>query len=533
MNRWILLSLAWCTILHRPGLLSFGKAIPGSEQGDTIRGHWSAWFVAHDATPLDTILCNWPAGASVLPLPPISLWLISPYTLLFGAAHALSILVFFHSLLCVLGGFVLGRTLSFSRETSFLLGILLSATPMLTETLSSGVYEYQTLGWMPLFFACLIQTCSGKWLYGPLSAFIYIILALECGYYGSAAALGALCIVATHTRSKKGVFGAFLSAICVSGLAYGVYQIIAPALEKLSSSQMQAGGDFRVIMGTAEIWALIPGISPPPPPPGMPDPFVSAPPILIWILFSVAAILSFRKSYWSSLMALFFLGIATQSAWMSWWSDGPLGHFIQNLRRFAAPMTLMMLITIAYAWEKRKETEISSTTKRIAGGVYLIALLWSAKDALIRYPLLWTPKIPLFAQTIQQDTTPGAIIVYPQEQEGRKTTSHQYLRKNPSFSNPQARLWFQTLVHRPIHHYTKLATLIPNSGRRWQFDGGALNQVELQLLIKQGLRYIVLDHTQLSTAKKQQTKGLISSLGYGCTSFEEWGGIDICLLTER
>ena len=193
----------------------------------------------------------------------------------------------------------------------------------------------------------------------------------------------------------------------------------------------------------------------------------------------------------------------------------------------------MLLITIAYAWEQWKKTEVSANTKKIALGIYIVGLIWSAQDALMRYPLLWTPKTPLFAQTIQQDPNPGAVLVYPQEQEGRKTTSHQYLRKNTSFSNPQARLWFQTLINRPVHHYTKLATLIPNNGRRWQLDGGSLNKVELQLLIKQGLRYIVLDHTQLSTAKKQKTKGLLSSLGYGCTSFEEWGGIDICLLTER
>ncbi|MAA80007.1 MAG: hypothetical protein CL916_12200 [Deltaproteobacteria bacterium] len=533
MKHWIGISFVWCMILHRPGLLSFGRAIPGSEQGDTIRGHWSAWFMAHDSTPLDTILCNWPTGASLLPLPPISLWIISPYTLLFGAAHALSVLVFLHSLLCVFGGFVLGRVLSFSKETSFLLGIFLSATPMLAETLSSGVYEYQTLGWVPLFFATLITTCKGKWIYAPLSALLYIILTLECGYYGSAAALAALFIVAAHTRSKKGFFGAIFSAIVLFGLSYGVYQIIAPALEKLSSSQMQAGGDFRVIMGTAELWALIPGISPPPPPPGMPDPFISAPPLIVWILFAGATIFSFRKNYWSSFIAVFFLGIATQSSWMSWWTDGPLGHFVQNLRRFAAPMTLMMIVTIAYSWEDVKTKRLSPTSSKIAGILYIVALLWSAQDALIRYPLLWLPKTPLFAQTIQQDTNPGAVLVFPQEQEGRKTTSHQYLRTNTSFSNTQARLWFQTQIDRPVHHYTKLATLIPKEGRRWQFDGGALNKVELQLLIKQGLRYILLDHTQLSSAQKQQTKGLISSLGYGCTSFDEWGGIDICLLTDR
>ena len=533
MNRWILLAVAWSSLLHRPALLSFGKAIPGSEQGDTIRGYWSAWFVAQDTTPLQTVLSNWPAGASVLPLPPISLWLVSPYTMIFGAAHALSILVFAHSLLCVFGGFTLGRALSFSTSTSFLLGIFCSATPMLAETLSSGVYEYQTLGWMPLFFGSLIHTCKGSWKYAPISAFLYIVLALECGYYGSAAALAAILIVLTHARSKKGWSGAIFSAFLVFGMAFGVYQVIAPALEKLSSSQMQAGGDFRVIMGSAELWAIIPGIHPPPPPPGMPEPFVSAPPLLVWILFGASLLYSVRKSYWSSIIALCFLGIATQSPVMSWWFDGPLGEFIQNLRRFAAPMTLMMIVTIAYGWEQWKYSSWYIEKKILYLSIYIVGLLWSAQDVLIRYPLLWTPKVPLFAQTIQQDPTAGATLVFPQEKEGKRVTTHQYLRKNTSFSNPQARLWFQTLIDRPTHHYTKLATLIPKQGRRWQFDGGALNRIEIQLLKKEGLRYVLLDHQQLTDQQLQQSKGLFSQLGYGCTLFNEWGGIDLCLLQER
>jgi hypothetical protein len=360
-----------------------------------------------------------------------------------------------------------------------------------------------------------------------------MILTLECGYYGSAAALGALVIAATHIRSVKGVLGGMLAAVAVGGLAYGSYTVIAPTLSKLSSGEIQAGGSFRVIMGRAELWALIPGIDPPPPPPGMPDPFVSAPPIMIWVLFFVAGIYSFRKSYWTSIMALFFLGVATQSPVLSWWSDGPLGSFIQNLRRFAAPMTLMMLCTIGYGWEHWKQSSRYIHKPRVFGVVLLVLLIWSAQDLLLRYPLLWTPKVPLIAQTITQDTNPGSVLVYPQEQEGRRATTHQYLRKDTSFSNPQARLWFQTLINRPMHHYTKLATLIPKSGRRWKLDGGTLSRIELEQMRTKGLRYVVVDNTQLSTQAQQQTKGLFTQLGYGCSDFDEWGGLTLCLLAQR
>ena len=75
----------WLLILHRPALLSFGKAIPGRVQSDAIRGQWSAWAAAHDFWPLHTNLVNFPDGAALLPLPPVSLSLVAPFTLLFGA----------------------------------------------------------------------------------------------------------------------------------------------------------------------------------------------------------------------------------------------------------------------------------------------------------------------------------------------------------------------------------------------------------------------------------------------------------------
>lgn len=522
----------WLFILHRPALLSFGKAIPGSEQGDTIRGYWSAWLIAQDPTPLDTIMCNWPSGGHLLPLPPISLLLLSPLTLLLGAAYSLSILVYLHGLLCVVGGYALGRVLNCDRHISLGLGLLLSATPMLGETLSSGVFEYLTLGWMPLFFASLIHTSRGNPIFGPISALLYIIISLESGYYGSAAALGAIIIALVHIRSGKGLLSMIGAALCVGLLAFGTYQHIEPALSKLSSGELQAGGDFRVIMGTAELLALLPGIEPPPPPPGMPSPFVSAPPLFMWILFLFAAIYSFRNTYWSTFTAILFLGIATQSPLLDWWNNGPLGSFVQNLRRFAAPMTLMMLVSIAVAWNHWNKTKEKKHTY-IQGIVFTFLLISSAQDLLLRYPLLWTPKVPLFAQTIQQDTQEGAVLVYPTEREGKPSTSHQYLRKNTSFSNPQARLWIQTLINRPMFHYTKLATMIPKEGRRWKFDGGMLSSIEIDQLKQQGLRYVILDSAQLSTQQQQQSKGIFSQKGYGCTHFDEWGGIDLCLLEQR
>ena len=60
--------LIWIFLLHRPALLNFGTAIPGSQQGDTLRGHWSAWLMSVDASPLNSTFFNWPDGGSLLPL---------------------------------------------------------------------------------------------------------------------------------------------------------------------------------------------------------------------------------------------------------------------------------------------------------------------------------------------------------------------------------------------------------------------------------------------------------------------------------
>ena len=290
---------------------------------------------------------------------------------------------------------------------------------------------------------------------------------------------------------------------------------------------------MRVIMGWAELKALLPGISPPPPPPGMPDPFVSAPPLIIWILFLLAALYSFKKSFWSTILALLFLGIATQSPLLAWWSNGPLGSFVQNLRRFAAPMSIMMLITIAYAWERHSQHPLFKRYIYTKPIIITLLLVSSSFELLTRYPLLWTPSIPLIAQTINRDPTPGAVLVYPQEQEHKKAQTHQYLRKNTSFSNPQARLWFQTLIDRPMHHHSKLATLISKGTRRWKFDGGGLSMIEVEELRQKGLRYIILDHKSISKQQLQQYLQLFQRKGYGCSTFKEWGSLSLCLLENR
>ena len=84
-----------------------------------------------------------------------------------------------------------------------------------------------------------------------------------------------------------------------------------------------------------------------------------------------------------------------------------------------------------------------------------------------------------------------------------------------------------------MRHHSKLATLIAKPGRRWKIDGGTLDRQELIQLQQAGLRYLILDRSQLSTGQYDQAKQTLSGLGFGCSYFDEWGGVDLCLLAER
>ena len=136
--------------LHRPALLNFGDAIPGSAHGDTVRGHWSAWLMSVDLWPLQSDVFLWPDGGGLLPLPPISLAIVAPITRFLGASTGLSFLVFLHSILLMLSCYWMCKLLTMRSNYALIGALLAGSTPMLAETLHAGVYEYQTLGWLIL-----------------------------------------------------------------------------------------------------------------------------------------------------------------------------------------------------------------------------------------------------------------------------------------------------------------------------------------------------------------------------------------------
>ena len=193
-------------------------------------------------------------------------------------------------------------------------------------------------------------------------------------------------------------------------------------------------------------------------------------------------------------------------------------------------MTLMMLITMAYGLEKWQNRAEVALKPRVLNVAVVVLMAWSSKDLLLRYPLLWTPEVPEIARAINEDPNPGQVLVYPQEEDAIRAVSHFHLRSNTSFSNPQIRIWFQTLIDRPMRHHTRLATMVARENpRNWPLDDGSLS-ADLQGLQERGLRYVILDHSQLTEESLAHALQVVDRLGHQCRYFPEWGGLELCLL---
>ena len=527
--------LLWIFILHRPALLNFGNAIPGSQQGDTIRGHWSAWLIAMDATPLDSIFFNWPDGGSLLPLPPISLWIISPITKIFGPSVGLSALVFFHAILLTLSGYLLARAVEIPRKSSYIMALLISTIPMLAECLYGGVYEYLTLGWLVLCFACIIQGARGYSIFWGIGAGIfYVLTMIECGYWASAGVLGVLTIICVFTRSIRGFISVCVSGLVVCGLSYGYWLVVQDVFSGFLNASWQG---TRVIMGNMELLSAIPTIEPPPPPPGQPDPFKSAPSLFFWICFVIAGLFNIKKTWWMIFLSCIYLLIAMDSSIMHFYMRSDFGAFALNTRRYAAVMYVFMMLTMVSGsfalYQKFEERKYSSWIIGISFG---IVMLMNSKNLLLQYPLLWTPPVPSFAKQIQEDPMEGSAIIYPQERvdkqrRGQTHSGHNYLSTSLNFSNTQARLWFQTLINRPMHHSSKLSTLQKN-GRGLQLER-KIQQQEIRLLVSKGLRYVLIDYSALTKGEVKKIVQMLQREGFGCQYFDEWDGVELCRRSDR
>jgi hypothetical protein len=528
----------WIFVLHRPAILHFGNAIPGSQQGDTIRGHWSAWLMSVDATPLNSTFFNWPDGGSLLPLPPISLWLISPITSLFGAAVGLSALILLHTILLAFSGYLLGRSVEMEQKPSIAMALLITTIPMLGECLYGGVYEYLTLGWLILCFSSLIYAARGHSVFWGMGAgLFYVISMIECGYWASAGVLGVLALICIFIRSLKGFLGIVVSGLVVVALSYGYWLVVKDVFGGFLEKSWQG---TRVIMGSMELLSAIPGIEPPPPPPGQPEPFQSAPSLFFWVCFFIGSASNLRKTWWMFLLSGVYLLISMDSSIMHFYMRSDFGAFALNTRRYSAVMYVFMMLAIIQGFATlHRKFDVHQYRRWILGSLALsfgILIVSNSKNLLFQYPLLWTPQTPSFAKQIYEDPIQGSVIVYPQERtdkqrRGQKHSGHTYLSSSLNFSNPQARLWFQTLINRPMHHTSKLSTLQKN-GRGLQLKR-KIQQNEIRILVSKGLRYVLIDYSALTKGEVKKIAQMLQREGFGCQYFDEWDGIEVCRQSDR
>ena len=557
----MLCALAFACILHRPGLQAWGDAIPG--QGDAIRAHWSAWVVAAEFPrwTLHTTYAGFPDGVHLLALPPISLMLVAPITLLLGPSLGLVALLIFHTVLSVCSASFLGQSLGARRNASLAAGLLLAAAPILGESLRSGIYEYQTVGWIALLIGALIRACKGSLGWGVASGILYIVTLLECGYYGSAMALVVPIVVGTQLKSKRGLVSASFAALTVGLLAWMCSIVLGPVLEGMLSSttgevgtppppnvnpvetQPMDNGDARRL-SFAEIGAALPFVGWDDPMNGHPMPYHASPSLLLWIAAISGLVFRLRTLWWLGLSALLLLLLAMGSPLMNWWADGLLGQHVGIPKRLLGPINVLLCGMAALGLDSILDRWIKAQWHQKASLVFgfLAAGLSAHGNGLwTDYPLLWTPKDPAFLSELQNIPSKQAIVVLPQEQpEGPNKLDHQPLMANdPSFANPQARLWWQTRWDRPSRHYSHLGTLTPTSNTPLRIDGpvsnggqSLLDPQEIESLREKGLSALVIDHGQFPGNNPQALSAQIQRIGGRCQYFEDWSGVTVCSFSE-
>ncbi|MDP6932389.1 MAG: hypothetical protein QGG40_05705, partial [Myxococcota bacterium] len=153
------LGLALSVAIHGPAIEALtGRIIPGGPTSDNLRALWSTWFVGQSlpGLPFVSDLSKYPSGVEFLPVPLLTLLAVSPITRMVDPAAGLATIGFAHTILAVAGGAFLARTMGARPGGALLAGGLLATLPPLSLSLREGVFEYQTIGWLPLQLAALV-----------------------------------------------------------------------------------------------------------------------------------------------------------------------------------------------------------------------------------------------------------------------------------------------------------------------------------------------------------------------------------------
>lgn len=521
-------------LLHATPLLARGPVIPGAENSDALRGYWGAWLVAAElpSWPFTTELMAFPEGALALPLPPLTLVLVAPFTRALGAEWGIWALVVFHTFLAAWGALLLARELGATRGGAITAALVMASWPPLYEMLHRGVYEYLTVGWLALFLVTHHRALTGRWRWGLASGPLFIVVLLECGGFAPVLALAAVAVVPASLRGRWGLVGGLVSVASVA-VAAGGWWLLFGHFYAIFLDGATANTGLRIAVGSMELskslWPVHFGHD-----------YLSTPSALHLGAVGLALALLAWGRRWRALLFLVPVGViwALVSLDAAPGFKETVGATFRYVRFVLGPFGIVLAVLAGLG--------VGEAMKRfrprwdLQAGVLVGVLLFSAGELaagwLWRYPMLWLPDRPSFMEELAS-APDGGVLIVPQKA-GRDEpggTGHLTLREHARLSNDQARLWLQVETDKPFRHFVKLTTTQRASDILYGVDDPVVGRAvrigedDLAALRADGLEYVLIDEAVVAQfGGGEQVRRTLSRAGAACTTTEEWGGVSLC-----
>lgn len=557
---WVVVGFALClaALLHGPALQTLGTHLPGEPASDVLRAWWSSWLVAEELPtwPFSTTRANFPVGLELLPFPAVSLVIVAPVAWLLGPAVAVTALVVLHSVLAVLAGAALVRTLGGGWGGALMAGALVATQPILGGALRDGTVEILAVGWVPLTMLAMVRACQGSWRWGLAAGGLYLATCLESVYYGSFTALAVLATLAS-IRSRAGVVGAGAAALAVALGAGLLAWAFWPVLEGARAALDSAGNDPAALRATnaAQLdllrqLALHPGAR------GWRVGDLYGPPWPHWVVFGLGALLALRRAPWLPLLGGLYLLLALNDGLVTAWADAPLGEVVRFPRRYMAPVGVALGCAAGLGLQEllRRPRWEAALGLGLAG--WLGWWGYHAGGWRQAYPLLQLPSVE-FVAPIAADDEDCAVLLLPIERPGERL---ELRTQTPVFAGLSGQiasadhLALQVLMDKRAWYKPALVTLHAREGASGltpkNFTDLALQVYgkgipssallpadaylpDLAWLMGEGLKYVVVDLRSYREAELARIDAVLGPLAVAQTDLADGTGVRVYRLYDE
>ena len=496
--------------------------------GAGLKGLWSAWAAAKlfPRFIAETDWVGFPDGVLAMPMPPLSLALVSPISSALSPEMGLVALVVLHTTLATCAGGVLARVLGARTSGVMMAGLFLATWPEARTAIYRGTLEYLTICWLAFMLAALVLVCRGRWRWGPVAGLLYVVTALECGLYGSAGALVVLVCVAVNARTRAAWGGLLLGGLTAFGLSAALWIPLAPLLAQLHSTPPPPPG---IVASPADLFSFAPR-------PGAETVYPVT--IVHWILLLGGLWASPRKLAWLAACVLVFLAFSLATPVVHPWMATPLGARASNVVHYLGPAGVLWAV-IAGAGADALVRRVGWRPTALPGlalgsGLALVVLLscgwwWS-------YPITRAPLPPEFVVDLTRSSDRRAVVVLqPAHPRTEVVTTPGYYSIEGEVTflrNPNARLWLQTVLDRPTMYFPGLVSVaLLSKPPDWlgRSPVSALEAHQVAWLRRAGFGYVLLDH-QTCGGSLGVLRGSLVDQGASCREYDEWGGISVCRL---